>query len=174
MINHIQNNEFNDDFDFSAKLDFKFKSPIQLWLKGIYNQTEDIYFGTIGLGYLWNTKKWNVSVYSEKTYFQESYDKVTLIDSNQNFYFNTGFIFYFKNKIPVYLKYSNIYKNTLNENQDVINKNVFNKVDKIMFGTYFTMNKLIYSFGLDFHLKEFLHLNFDNTELSFTVGYKIL
>tara|TARA_B100001094_G_scaffold314157_1_gene352732 strand:- start:847 stop:1464 length:618 start_codon:yes stop_codon:yes gene_type:complete len=168
FINQYEGAQFNDDIDFSAKLDFKFKSPLQFWLKGLYDQKEDVSFGVIGLGYLWKTKKWNLSIYSEKTFLESDLENFS--NSKQNFYFNTGFIFYFKNDIPLYLKYSNIYKDTFNSSGE----DEFDKVDMLMFGSYFKMNKLIYSFGLDFNLKEFLHLNLDNTEFSFTVGYKIL
>ena len=165
-MNQFEDNDFKNDIDFSAKLDFKLKSPLQFWLKGVYDQHQDIYFSVLGLGYLLNTKKWNLSIYSEKTFFEKDYDIVKLSQSRQNFYFNTGFIFYFKNDVPIYLKYSNIYKK--------IAENEFNKVDKIMLGSYFAIDKFIYSLGLDFNLRDFLHLDLDNTEFSFTVGYKIL
>ena len=165
-MNQFQDNAFNDDIDFSAKLDFKLKSPIQFWLKGIYDQKEDLYFNVIGLAYLLNTKKWNVSIYSEKTFFEQEYDKDKLLESRKNFYFNTGFIFYFKNDTPIYLKYSNIYRK--------IDQNKFDKVDRLMFGSYFTLDKLLFSLGLDFNLRDFLYQDFNNTELSFTIGYKIL
>jgi hypothetical protein len=166
LLNQFTNNEFSDNVDMAFKFDFKFKSPFQLWIKGMHEYSNDLNIGTLGIAYLIDTKKWNVSLYAEKSFHENNLNSELLLLSKQNFYFNSGFIYYFKNDFPFFLKYSNIYKKT---NVD----NSYNKEDKLMLGSYMQMNKLLICYSLDFNVRDLLHLDIDNTEIGISVGYKI-
>ena len=166
LLNQFESGELAYDSDLVIKLDYKFKNPFQLWIKGLKDNTNNINIGVLGLSYLIDTKKWNVSLYAEKSFHENNVDSELLLLSKQNFYFNSGFIYYFKKNNPIYLKYSNIYKRSDNDNE-------FVKIDKLMFGSYILIDKLFLSYSFDFNIRDLLHLDINNTEIGVSVGYKI-
>ena len=159
------------DINIEIKLDYKFKSPLEIWVKSFHDKQNDIFINSLGLAYLMQTKKWSASVYLEKSFYNKDYNQNVLISSNHDFYINNGFILYFKNKIPFYLKYSNLYKKT---NVD----NSYDKLDKIRLGTYIPLNKLIFSISIDMNVRDFLNFDFNSTSygsvIGLSLGYKIL
>jgi len=159
--------EINSKSYNSIQFDYKSKSPFEFWIKGLYDSKQSATIGTFGLAYLLKTKKWNVSLYMEKSFHEKDYDQDIMSLSSKDFYLKNGWIFYFKNKIPLYLKYTNIYKETINENK-------FDKEDRLAIGSYIPIDKLIISFNFDLDMKDFLNLDFNGAEVGLTLGYKIL
>ena len=70
-----------------------------------------------------------LTIYAEKSFYERDYNQENIFNSNKNFYFNYGWVFYLDKKIPFYIKYNNEYKETVVENE-------FIKTDKILFGSF--------------------------------------
>jgi len=167
-LNNFNSEELNSKGYNAIKLDYKSKSPFEVWIEALHDEDQDVYIGTFGIGYLLKTgRKTMISLYAEKNFYNRDYNEVDIVGSYKNFYFKYGWVFYVDNQIPFYIKYTNEYKETIIENE-------FDKFDKILFGSYAKLNKLIigYSFNLD--SKDFLNLDFKDGEVCFTLGYKIL
>lgn len=150
------------------KIDYKSKKSFQSWVEALYDKEQDVYIGTFGLGYFFDTgRNTMLTLYAEKNFYEKDYNELNVNNSDKNFYFKYGWVFYINKQIPFYLKYTNEYKKTMVENE-------FNKLDKILFGSVTKLNNLIIGYSINLNTKDFLNLDFKDGEISFTLGYKLL
>tara|TARA_Y100000588_G_scaffold334551_1_gene374113 strand:- start:11 stop:628 length:618 start_codon:yes stop_codon:yes gene_type:complete len=167
-LNTFNDEEFNTKGYDVFKIDYKSKKSFQTWVEALYDKEQDVYIGTFGLGYFFETgRKTMLTLYAEKNFYEKNYNELNVSNSDKDFYFKYGWIFYLNKQIPFYLKYTNEYKKTIIEDE-------FNKLDKILFGSFTKLNNLIIGYSINLNTKDFLNLNFKDSEISFSLGYRLL
>tara|TARA_Y100001960_G_C14579183_1_gene779825 strand:+ start:260 stop:886 length:627 start_codon:yes stop_codon:yes gene_type:complete len=163
-------NSFSKGSDFDSKtytkikFDYKMRGKLGIWVSILNDEENDMNIGSIGFGYFLKTKKWDLGLFTEKSFYEEDYLFDDLSQSEETYDYKLGWLYNIKKNIPIYIKYENSYHKLLNDSYD--------KRDKIFIGSYSIINKIILSYSLGTKVVDLLKMNFKSGEIGITVGYK--
>ena len=146
------------------KFDYKIKGPLGLWVGFLNDDKSDVNVGTLGFGYFFKTKKWDLALLTEKSFYSEKYTVEELSEVDESYEYKLCWLYNLKRNIPFYLKYVNSYHKTSN--------NSYNKKDYLFIGSYSIINNIILSYNVGLKIEDLLKLDFNTGRTGLTFGYK--
>ena len=158
-----EENSDNENFK-ELKFDYRMRGPLGLWVGFLNDEKKDINIGTLGFGYFFKTKKWDLAILTEKSFYDKNYTIEELSDVDEYYEYKLSWLYNLKRNIPFYLKYVNSYHKTLN--------NDYNKKDYLFIGSYSIINKIILSYNVGLKIEDMLKLDFNTGKIGLTFGYK--
>lgn len=166
-----KNNDNEGGIYQQVKLDYKLKSPVEIWISFLKKNDTDISYCSLGFSYLLKGKKWDLGLFLENNFYEddENNDSVSTLHNN---YMKYGWSINFKKELPFYFKYTNSYREvyTHNDTALLINK----KTDFLSIGSFLNLDKIILTYGIIFPVKDVLMLDFNSGMIEVLVGYKFL
>ena len=154
----------NNESSRELKLDYKMRGPLGVWFSVLNNEKNNINIGTLGLGYFFKTKKWDLALLTEKSFYDKDYTDVELSENQEFYEYKLGWLYHLKKNIPFYLKYVNSYHKSVN--------NSYNKKDYLFIGSYSFINKILLSYNIGMKVEDLLKLDFNTGKIGITFGYK--
>ena len=165
LYNTFTQDENSNNKNFKElKFDYKMKGPLGLWVAFLNDDKSDVNLGTLGFGYFFKTKKWDLALFTEKSFYSENYTIEELSKLDESYEYKLSWLYNLKKKIPFYLKYVNSYHKNSN--------NSYNKKDYLFIGSYSIINKIILSYNLGLKIEDLLKLDFNTGKIGITFGYK--
>jgi len=140
------------------------RGPLGVWASILNDEDSGYNIGTFGFGYFFKTKKWDLAILTEKSFYDENYTIEELSEVDESYDYKLSWLYNLKRNIPVYLKYVNSYHKTLN--------NSYNKKDYLFIGSYSIFNKIILSYDVGLKIEDLLKLDFNTGKIGMTFGYK--
>ena len=147
-----------------VKFDYKMKGPLGIWFGLLNDKESGINIGTLGFGYFLKTKKWDLVLLTEKSFYDENYTLEDLSESDEAYEYKLGWLYNLKKNIPFYLKYVNSYHKSSDDS--------YNKKDNLFIGSYSIINKIILSYNIGLKIEDLLKLDFNTGKIGITFGYK--
>ena len=147
-----------------VKFDYKMKGPLGIWVSLLNDKESGINIGTLGFGYFFKTKKWDLALLTEKSFYDENYTLEDLSESDEAYEYKLSWLYNFKKNIPFYLKYVNSYHKSSDDS--------YNKKDNLFIGSYSIINKIILSYNIGLKVEDLLKLDFNTGKIGITFGYK--
>ena len=146
------------------KFDYRMRGPLALWVGFLNDEESDSNIGTLGFGYFFKTKKWDLAILTEKSFYDKNYTIDELSEMDESYEYKLSWLYNLKRNIPFYLKYVNSYHKSSN--------NSYNKTDYLFIGSYSIINKIILSYNVGLKIEDLLKLDFNTGKISLTFGYK--
>ena len=140
------------------------RGPLGIWVSILNDDKTGFNIGTLGFGYFFKTKKWDLALLTEKSFYDKNYTIEQLSDMNESYEYKLSWLYNLKRNIPFYLKYVNSYYKNLN--------NSYNKRDYLFIGSYSIINNIILSYNVGLKIEDLLKLDFNTGKISLTFGYK--
>jgi len=165
LYNTFTQDENSDTKSFKElKFDYKMRGPLALWVGFLNDEKSGCNIGTLGFGYFFKTKKWDLAILTEKSFYDENYTIEELSVVEESYEYKLSWLFNLKKDIPFYLKYVNSYHKNSN--------NSYNKRDYLFIGSYSIFNKIILSYNVGLKITDLLKLDFNTGKIGLTFGYK--
>ena len=90
----------NKQLSRELKLDYKMKGPLGVWFSVLNNEKNNINIGTLGLGYFFKTKKWDLALLTEKSFYDKDYTDEELSENQEFYEYKLGWLYHLKKKYP--------------------------------------------------------------------------